>query len=77
MASFFSQNMPNVRLIRLGGGYIAWLDFSAYQLSAEELKNIILDKAGVGLTWGETFGPKAMDSNASILLAQEPCFSKG
>ncbi|TKY83959.1 PatB family C-S lyase [Pectobacterium polonicum] len=58
MAEFFSQNMPNVRLIRPGGGYIAWLDFTAYQLSAEELKSIILDKAGVGLTWGETFGPQ-------------------
>lgn len=58
MDEYLKTNLPQITVIRPGGGYIAWLDFSACQLTPEALKHIILEKARVGLTWGETFGPE-------------------
>lgn len=54
--AFLKSNLPQITLIRPGGGYIAWLDFRALGLTPDELRQLILDKARVGLTWGETFG---------------------
>ena len=56
MAEYLQANLPKIKLIRPGGGYIAWLDFRAFHLTPEELRNIILEKARIGMTWGETFG---------------------
>lgn len=58
MESYLKANIPQIKLIRPGGGYIAWLDFSAFNLSSEVLRNVILEKANIGMTWGETFGPE-------------------
>ncbi|EBA9136965.1 hypothetical protein PJ142_001630 [Salmonella enterica] len=33
-------------------------DFRAFNRSAEALQALLLDKARVGLTWGEEFGPE-------------------
>lgn len=56
MDSYLKTNLPQVKLIRPHGGYIAWLDFTALRLTPEALRNIILEKAKVNLTWGESFG---------------------
>nr|WP_310616406.1 PatB family C-S lyase [Pantoea cypripedii] len=56
MEMYLRENLPQVKLIRPGGGYIAWLDFRAFGLSPDTLRQTILGKALVGLTWGETFG---------------------
>lgn len=56
MDVFLKLNLPQIKLIRPDGGYIAWLDFRALGLTSDELRQVILDKARVGLTWGETFG---------------------
>jgi cysteine-S-conjugate beta-lyase len=58
MSDFLRLSVPEIKFIRPQGGYMAWLDFSAYDLSSEEVKTLILDKANVGLTWGEVFGPE-------------------
>lgn len=50
MDNYFRTNLPQVKLIRPGGGYIAWLDFRAFQLTPDALRHTILDKAQVGLT---------------------------
>lgn len=57
MDAYLKENLPQVTLIRPGGGYIAWLDFRALGLTPDALRETILDKAQLGLTWGETFGP--------------------
>ncbi|MEB6377518.1 PatB family C-S lyase [Leclercia adecarboxylata] len=56
MDAYLKANLPQVTLIRPGGGYIAWLDFRAFGFTPDELREIILNKARIGLTWGETFG---------------------
>lgn len=56
MDAFLKANLPQVTLIRPGGGYIAWLDFRALGLTPDELRHVILNTARIGLTWGETFG---------------------
>lgn len=56
MESYLKANLPQIKLIRPGGGYIAWLDFRALGMTPDTLRQTILDKARVGLTWGETFG---------------------
>lgn len=54
--AYLKAHLPEVKLIRPGGGYIAWLDFRSLQLTPAALRQIILDKGKLGLTWGETFG---------------------
>lgn len=56
MDAFLKVNLPQIILVRPRGGYIAWLDFRALGLTPDELRQVIIDKARVGLTWGETFG---------------------
>lgn len=58
MDDYLQANLPQVKLFRPGGGYIAWLDFRSFHLTPEELRNRILEKAKIGMTWGETFGPE-------------------
>jgi cystathionine beta-lyase len=58
MDGYLKANLPQIKLIRPGGGYIAWLDFRALHLTPEVLRNVILEKAKLGMTWGETFGPE-------------------
>ena len=54
--NYIANNMPAVKFRRPEGTYLAWLDFSAYGWDKDELKAIILDKAGLALDDGYIFG---------------------
>ncbi len=49
-------HLPKVKLYKPEGTYLAWLDFSAYQLSDDELDKKLTQDAAVGLNKGITFG---------------------
>ncbi|MCH4552823.1 MalY/PatB family protein [Aestuariibaculum lutulentum] len=53
---FLKTELPQVRMIRPEGTYQIWLDFSALNISERELKDLVFNKAKVGLALGSTFG---------------------
>lgn len=53
---FLSTRMPKVKAVLPEASYLAWLDFSDYGLSHEQLKELLINKAKVALNDGATFG---------------------
>ena len=54
---FLKKEMPKVKCYRPEGTYIMWMDFSAYNLTAEEIHDRIYNKADVLLEGGHIFDP--------------------
>ena len=55
VSNYFNINIPKVKVGRLEGTYLMWLDFRAYQLTDEEIDRRIVE-AGVWLDRGGMFG---------------------
>ncbi|MDR2780428.1 MAG: pyridoxal phosphate-dependent aminotransferase [Synergistaceae bacterium] len=53
---FIREKMPRVKLRHPEGTYIFWLDFRDYGLKNPELMDILINKAGVALNDGASFG---------------------
>lgn len=53
---FINTNMPKARLAELQGTYLLWLDLNAYGFSQAELDKTIIEKAGLLISNGDTFG---------------------
>lgn len=56
MENFIASELPEVKFRRPEGTYLAWLDFSGYGFTTEELQNRMKNKAGVALDDGYIFG---------------------
>lgn len=56
LVAFLAEHLPKVKMSPCEGSYLAWLDFREYQLSDDELMQILCDKAGVALNPGPSFG---------------------
>lgn len=54
--AYLEERLPGVKMTRLEGTYLVWLDFREYGLSEEELEEMLLYKAGVWLDSGAMFG---------------------
>lgn len=55
-ADYIARELPYVRLIKPEGSFLLWLDFRGTGLSHEEVGNVLLKKAKVGLNDGTAFG---------------------
>lgn len=55
---FLKERLPQVKLVEPQGSYLIWLDFSGLNLNAEELENLILNRAKLWLNSGTIFGPE-------------------
>jgi cystathionine beta-lyase len=53
---FLKANLPQLKLIEPQGTYLIWIDCRALGLSERELKNLIVNKAGLWLDDGYIFG---------------------
>lgn len=56
---FLQERMPKVKVVLPEASYLAWLDFSAYGLTHEQLNNKLINEAKVALNDGTTFGGDA------------------
>ena len=56
---FLKTKMPKVKAVLPEASYLAWLDFSDYGLTHEQLKDSLLNEAKVALNDGKTFGGDA------------------
>lgn len=57
LLDFITKNIPEVKVTPLQATYLVWLDFRLLQLNDIKLKKLIIEKAGLGLNDGPTFGP--------------------
>ena len=53
---YLKKNLPKVKMTKLEGTYLVWLDFREYGLCDEELDKRILEEAGLWLDSGAVFG---------------------
>ena len=58
LEQFLQERMPQVKAVLPEASYLAWLDFSNYGMTHEELKDKLLNEAKVALNDGTTFGGK-------------------
>lgn len=56
LRDFLARELPQISLIEPDGTYLAWLDFRGLGLSAKELDELIIYKAGLWLDNGPMFG---------------------
>ena len=59
LEKFLAEKLPLVNYRRPAGTYIAWLDFSGYELTPEEIHRKIYENANVVLEDGKIFGSKS------------------
>ena len=48
--------MPEVKIWKPEATFLMWIDFSAWQMTQNELKQFLIHEAGVGLNDGTSFG---------------------
>lgn len=53
---FLRERLPQIKLTRAEGLYLLWLDFRSLGFTAEELEDLLLNKARLWLNQGYTFG---------------------
>ncbi len=53
---FLKEKLPQVKLIKPEGTYLAWLDFNGLGLTQDEITEVIIKKAKVALDEGHWFG---------------------
>jgi cystathionine beta-lyase len=50
-------NIPEILPVRLEATYLLWLDCRKFGMSGKELQDFFINRAGVGMNEGSTFGP--------------------
>ncbi len=66
---FLALNLPKIKLLRLEGTYLAWLDIHALGISAEEAYDILLKKGKLMLCPGTEYGEKSGEGYLRLNLA--------
>lgn len=56
LRSFLKENLPKVKLVEPEGTYVAWLDFSEFGLTPDQLDDTVTNKAKLWLDPGRKFG---------------------
>ena len=56
LSEYIEKYIPRIKVIRPGGSYLVWLDCRGLGMSPAEMRTLFLEKAKVGLTFGETYG---------------------
>jgi len=55
--NYCTKMIPEIIPVEPEATYMIWLDCRKFQMSGKELQNFFVNKAGVGLNEGSTFGP--------------------
>ncbi|MDL2206427.1 PatB family C-S lyase [Eubacteriales bacterium OttesenSCG-928-N13] len=53
---YVAEHLPEIKLSPLEGTYLMWMDMRALNLSQRDLDKLMVEKAGVGLNSGDSFG---------------------
>ena len=66
--TFFREHLPQVTFARPEGTYLLWLDFSAFGLTGEQIREKLVNEAGAALNPGRDYG-RAYDSFLRMNIA--------
>lgn len=69
LKSFCHEYLPKLEVLRLEGTYLAWVDVNALEFTADELTQLLADKANVMVNSGTMYGQKAGQGYIRINLA--------
>ena len=58
MQRFIDENLPELRMVPPEASFLVWVDFRKLGLSHEELVDLVVNRARLGLNDGEMFGPE-------------------
>ena len=53
---YFEKNIPQIKPVMPDATYLVWLDCRGLNMDNETLRSFMIDKAGLGLNEGYTFG---------------------
>ena len=56
LCAFFAEQLPQLKVFRLEGTYLVWVDITATGLRADELEKMLLDEAQVWVNSGTMYG---------------------
>ena len=56
LRSFLEKELPRIKLVEPEATYLLWLDMSALEMTDDELKQFMIEKAGLGCSDGPSFG---------------------
>lgn len=56
VVDYVSRHLPGVKAYKPESTFLMWLDFRAWGMEQPELEKFLVEKAGLGLNNGETFG---------------------
>jgi cystathionine beta-lyase len=54
---FLEEHLPPVKFSPLEATYLLWMDFRQLNIADDELKKVLVEKAGIGMNDGPMFGP--------------------
>ena len=74
--AFLAENLPSIRLVEPEGTYFAWLDCTGLGLTAEQLEDLIVNKAGLWLDSGAIFGACAAQFQRVVLACPRSTVEK-
>lgn len=60
LCQYIAAHIPALQVIRPESSYLVWIDCRQLGLPPEELRALFLERAKVGLTWGEDYGPEGV-----------------
>ncbi|NTV90310.1 MAG: putative C-S lyase [Clostridiales bacterium] len=56
LMKYFKENIPSIKVVKPEATYLAWLDCRGIMDMAGDLKEFFVEKAGVGMNEGKSFG---------------------
>jgi len=54
---YINEEIPQIKVAKIEGTYLLWLDFRALKLAQKDLNEMFLNVARLGLDFGDWFGP--------------------
>ncbi len=69
LCDFFAREMPQMKVTRLEGTYLVWVDHSALGISTDEFFNRLLDEGHVWVSAGTMYGPQTGEGFIRINIA--------
>jgi cystathionine beta-lyase len=69
LCDFFAREMPQLKVARLEGTYLVWVDHSALGISTDEFFNRLLDEGHVWVSAGTMYGPQTGEGFIRINIA--------
>jgi len=69
LCEFFVRELPQLKVSRLEGTYLVWVDHSALGISTDEFFNRLLDEGHVWVSAGTMYGPQTGEGYIRINIA--------